>query len=198
MKQLAEEFATQFNFEVLSGGMITGDYVKPVAAMAGIVTSGYKDVEERTGVRFGEDFLWHFRNPDKSDWFPDSTKPAIALCIFKEIYPDRQVEFAADLQYALNYEGRDLGDDEAYRHLLEKYAIEPELFYSRLHFERYKEKAEEEFTLCKQLQVTGFPAVLLQGEGNKLYLLARGYTTHSVLKSRIEDALQMIKTSSDS
>lgn len=196
MKQLAEEFAAQFNFEVLSGGMITGDYVKPVAAMAGIVTSGYKDVEERTGVKFGEDFLWHFRNPDKSDWFPDSTKPAIALCIFKEIYPDRQVEFAADLQYALNYEGRDLSDDEAYRHLLEKYAIEPELFYSKLHFELYKEKAEEEFTLCKQLQVTGFPAVLLQGEGNKLYLLARGYTSYSALKSRIEDALQLMQSSS--
>ena len=54
------------------------------------------------------------------------------MCIFKEFYPDRAIEFAADLQYALNYEGRDLTDNEAYRHLLEKYSIQPEVFYERL------------------------------------------------------------------
>lgn len=190
MKKLAAEYADTCHVEVLSGGMITGEYVKPVSALAGIVKEHYPIVEETTGIKFGQDFLWHMLNPDKSDWFPNSLKPAIAMVVFKEIYPERQVEFASDLQYALNFEGRDLDDDEAYRHLLEKYAIEPEIFYSRLHFEAYREKAEEEFELCRHLRVTGFPAVFVQADDTKLYLLARGYTSYETLKARLDDALE--------
>ena len=98
--------------------------------------------------------------------------------------------FAADLQYALHYEGRDLTDDEAYRHLLEKYTIDPADFYSKLHSPAYKEKALYEFSLVKQLQVTGFPAVLLQVSESKFYLLARGYTNYETLKERIENVLK--------
>ena len=154
--------------------------------MAGYIQKAYKVVEERTGIRFGEDFLWHIFNPDKSDWFPDSEKSAIALCIFKEYYHDKQVAFASDLQYALNFEGRDLTDDEAYRHLLAKYDIPAEEFYSKLKDESYKEKAQYEFALCRQLQVTGFPTVLIQMSETKFWLLARGYTDYDTVKQRLE------------
>ena len=116
------------------------------------------------------------------------------LRIFKEFFPDKQVEFAADLQYALHYEGRDLCDDEAYRHLLEKYQIPAEIFYEKLHSESYREKAYYEFALVKQLQVTGFPAVLLQAEASKFYLLAKGYTDYTTLSARIENVLKEVST----
>ena len=119
----------------------------------------------------------------------NSEKPAIALCIFKEYYPQRQLEFASDLQYALNYEGRDLDDDEAYRHLLEKYSIQPEVFYDKLKNESYKEMAYYEFALCKQLQVEGFPALLLQVDESKFYLLSKGYTPFEALVERLEKVL---------
>jgi len=176
----------------LSGGMIIGDPPKPIAVTAGYIEKAYKTVEEYTGIQFGDDYLWHIKNPDKSDWYPNSEKPAIAMCIFKEYYPNDQVVFAADLQYALHYEGRDLCDDEAYRHLLEKYAISPEEFYSKLHSAEYKEKAYYEFSVVKQLQVTGFPAVLLQASESKFYLIARGYTNYATLQERIENVLKEI------
>ena len=103
--------------------------------------------------------------------------------------------FATDLQYALNYEGRDLTDDEAYRHLLAKYSLDEKDFYTKLHSEIYRDKAHYEFALCRQLQVTGFPAVLLQVETSKFYLLARGYTAYEDLRARIENVLQEINTS---
>jgi putative protein-disulfide isomerase len=189
IKKVAEQFADKVSFEVLSGGMIITDQPRPIGVMAGYIQKAYKVVEERTGIKFGEDFLWHINNPDKSDWFPDSEKSAIALCIFKEYWPDKQVEFAADLQYALNYEGRDLCDDEAYRHLLEKYDIPASAFYAKLKDESYKEKAHYEFALCRQLQVTGFPTVLMQVSESKFWLLARGYTDHDTLVKTIESVL---------
>src|SRR5689334_18567447 len=189
MKRIAEEYADKLNFEVLSGGMMISDNPRHVAAIAGYIQGAYKTVEEYTGIKFGEDFLWHINNPDKSDWFPDSEKSAIALCIFKEYYPDKQVAFASDLQYALNYEGRDLTDNEAYRHLLEKYNIPADEFYAKLKEESYQEKARQEFALCKQLKVTGFPTAFLQVSESKVYMVARGFTEYEVIKERIEKIL---------
>ena len=189
MKRIAEEYADKFSFEVLSGGMIVGEQVRPISAIAGYIKNAYKRVEELTGIKFGGDFLWHINNPDESDWHMNSEKPAIALCIFKEYFPDRQVEFVTDLQYALNYEGRDLDDDEAYRHLLEKYSIQAEAFYAKLKSEEYKEQAHYEFSLCKQLRVEGFPQVFIQVEESKFHLIAKGYTNYEELKERIDKVL---------
>lgn len=194
IKQIAEAYKDQFSFEVLSGGMIPAENTQPIAVTAGYINEAYHRVEELSGIKFGDDYLWHIRNPDKSDWFPHSEKAAIALCIFKELYPDQQVLFAADLQFSLHYEGRDLTDDESYRHLLEKYSIPADEFYKKLKSEEYKEKAFYEFSLCKQLQVTGFPAVLMQVDETKFYLVARGYTSYENVKARIENILKEINT----
>ena len=132
MKKIATQYSNHFDIEVLSGGMMIGEGKMPIEKIGPYIQGAYKRVEELTGIQFGEDFLWHINNPDKSDWIMNSEKPAIALCIFKELYPEQQIEFAADLQFALNYEGRDLDDDEAYRHLLKKYAIDETAFYSKL------------------------------------------------------------------
>lgn len=192
IKKIAEDFKDRLDIEVLSGGMMTGEEVMPIEKIGPFIQSSYKRVEELTGIKFGEDFLWHVFNPGQSDWVMNSEKPAIALSIFKEYLPERQLEFATDLQYALNYEGRDLDDDEAYRHLLEKYSIQPEAFYRKLKSEEYKEAAYYEFTLCKQLQVTGFPTVFLQTGELKFAMLARGYTAYADLKDRIENVLKEV------
>lgn len=190
MKRLESEFSNRMAFEVLSGGMIPKEYAKPISSMAGFIAKTYKRVEELTGIRFGEDFLWHIFNPDESDWFPHSEKSAIALCIVKELLPAQQISFASDLQYALNFEGRDLTDDEAYRHLLEKYQLDADDFYRKLNSEEYLEKALYEFSLCRQLQVTSFPAVLMQVEDTKFFLVAKGYTPFEDVEARINNILR--------
>ncbi|HNU87324.1 MAG TPA: DsbA family protein [Ferruginibacter sp.] len=190
IKNIAAAYKDVLEVEVLSGGMMTGEEAMPIEKIGPFIQTSYKRVEELTGIKFGEDFLWHVFNPGQSDWVMNSEKPAIALCIFKEYYPGRQLEFATDLQYALNYEGRDLDDDEAYRHLLEKYSIQPEAFYSKLKSEEYKEAAYYEFALCKQLQVTGFPTVFIQTAELKFMMVARGYTDPGSLKERIDNVLK--------
>jgi putative protein-disulfide isomerase len=193
IKQVAEEYKDRFDIDVLSGGMILPEKPTHIEQIAPYIQKAYKTVEETTGIQFGQDFLWHIFNYEDSDWFPNSEKPAIAMAIFKEFYPERAVEFASDLQYALNYEGRDLTDDEAYRHLLEKYSIHPEVFYERLSSEEYKEKAYYEFSLVKQLQVTGYPCVFIQTGELKFNMVARGFTDYETLKQRIENVLLSVK-----
>lgn len=190
MKKIENDFKGKFDVEVLSGGMMIEENKAPIEKIGPYIQNAYKRVEELTGIGFGKDFLWHVFNPQQSDWVMNSEKPAIALCIFKEIFPEQQLSFASDIQYALNYEGRDLDDDEAYRHLLEKYDIDADSFYTKLHSEEFKQQAYYEFALCKQLQVTAFPAVLMQTSEAKFHLLARGFTPYEVLKERIEAVLK--------
>jgi len=190
MKKIAAEYADAFAVEVLSGGMMIGEGVIPIEKIGPYIQNAYIRVEELTGIKFGDDFLWHVFHPEQSDWVMNSEKPAIALCIVKDLMPEHQLAFATDLQTALNYEGRDLDDDEAYRHLLEKYTLFPDDFYAKLKSEEYRDQAYYEFSLCKQLQVSGFPTVFIQTGDLKFVMIARGYTDYETLKLRIENVLQ--------
>src|SRR5664279_1273204 len=192
MKKINSEYKNKLEFEVLSGGMILPEEPVPISATAKYILDAYKRVEELTGAKFGEDYLWHIKNPAASDWFPNSEKPAIALCIFKEYFPEQQVSFASDMQYALHFEGRDLTDDEAYHLLLEKYNLDAEDFYEKLHNETYKEQAYYEFALCKQLNVTGFPAVFIQTGETKFHHIVQGYTQYESIDQRIQNVLKEI------
>jgi len=196
IRQLAEDFSQDVFFEVLSGGMILNKKPVSIAYSAAYIRAAYKTVEEYTGIRFGRDYLWHINHPDQSDWFPDSEKPAIALCIFKELHPNLQVPFAADLQFALHYEGRDLCDDEAYRSLLGKYQMDATAFYEKLHSPLYRKLAYDEFDLMKKLGISGYPTVLYQESDIRFHLLSRGFTKYDVLKSRLDAVLETVKGSS--
>ena len=192
IKQIVAQYKNELEVDVLSGGMMIGDNVMPIEKIGPYIQGAYKSVEELTGIKFGEDFLWHINNPDKSDWVMNSEKPAIALCVFKNYLPGEAIFFAADMQYALNYEGRDLDDDEAYRHLLEKYKIPVPEFYTKLKSDEYKDKAHYEFALCKHLQVTGFPQVLIQQNDTKFYLITKGFSDYETINLRIQNVLKEI------
>jgi putative protein-disulfide isomerase len=190
MKKIAATYENQFFIEVLSGGMILPTTPQHIGVTAAYIQNAYKNVESYSGVTFGDDYLWHINNPELSDWFPNSEMPAIALSILKEQLPNKQVLIASDFQYALHFEGRDLTDKEAYRHLLEKYKIDETDFYNKLSSETYKEKAYYEFALCKQLQVQGYPSLLLQASESKFYLVSNGYTSFENVQARIENILK--------
>ena len=193
MKKIAEDFNNQLDVEVLSGGMILPEKPTHIKLSADYISKAYKSVEELSGIRFGADYLWHIFNPDDSDWYPNSEKPAIAMCIFKEYYPQRSAEFAADLQYALHFEGRDLTDNEAYRHLLEKYSIQEEAFFEKLSSKEYKELAYYEFALVKQLKVEGYPTVFIQTNETTFHMVAIGYCEYETIQKRINAVLKSLR-----
>lgn len=189
IKELWENHKHHFEFETISGGMIPVESTQHIGGIASYIKEAYKTVENMTGVTFGPDYLWHINHPDESDWFPNSEMAAIAMAIFREQQPELTVSFAADLQHALHFEGRDLTDKEAYRHLIEKYQLNEEDFYSKLESADFKEKAYYDFALIQQLKVNGFPTVFLQLEETKLYMIARGYSDLDSVENRINKIL---------
>lgn len=192
IQKLTKDYASIFDFEVLTGGMILPAKPVPIAVMAQHFEETYQQVETITGIRFGRDFLWHVENPDDSDWFPNSEKPAIALNIIKEEYPHLMIAFTASLQHALFYEGRDLCDDEAYRSMLLDLSINPDDFYAKLHSTKYQTRAYEDFESCHKLDITGFPSLFLQTGEKKMYALSYGYTHYDAIQSQIMNIISTL------
>ncbi|MFW5762224.1 MAG: DsbA family protein, partial [Cyclobacteriaceae bacterium] len=57
MEKIHQQYQQDFQFEVISGGMITGERIGPVGEVAPYIKQAYKLVENTTGVKFGDDFL---------------------------------------------------------------------------------------------------------------------------------------------
>jgi putative protein-disulfide isomerase len=198
IKQVASDYKRVLDIEVISGGLILPGEPRPLKLLSRFLEASSKEIETKTGARFGTDYLWHIEHPDETDWFPHSEKPAIALCIFKEYYPQLQVEFATDLEFALFFEGRDLTDNEAYRHLLEKYPLPVEEFYEKLSSSTYREMAKEEFRLTERLNIGSFPVVMIQSAASKFFLVSEGYMDYAAIKRNIDEVLHSITIFSSS
>lgn len=193
IQQIAESYKDVFEIEVLSGGMILDESYRSIGAMAKYIQSAYKQVEEFTGVKFGEGFLHHIFHPEESTLKLHSEKSSIALLILKEYHPEKAVAMAAAIQQLFNVEGLDLTEEESYQKVLAKYSIPTDEFYRKLHSNTYRENAYYEFQLVKQLRVTSFPQVLLQVDDSKFYLAAKGYTDYATLNATLNSILKEIK-----
>jgi putative protein-disulfide isomerase len=178
--------ATPLTFAVLSGGMMTGNRVRPVAESMGYIQQAYKTVEERTGVRFGEAYLNNLLQA--GTYLSDSQPPGQAMTLFKQHLPHRAVEFAGTLQTALYYDGIDLNQPENYGPLVEPYGLNPTDFITHLNDEAISRATLAEFEQVAAWGIGGFPSVILD-TGTQLLLVARGYLPLDALESAVNQAL---------
>lgn len=190
LKECYEKHKNEFEFEVLSGGMMIGDRVGSINDIAPYIKSAYHTVENTTGVKFGEAYL---RVLEDGSMVLNSEMPSIALSLFKQYFPDQSVLFAHEIQNALYFDGRDPNEIETYRYIAVNHGIDPDEFEVKMKMESSKEAAYYDFALAKQLRVESFPAVLIQSSETGFYLIAKGYTDSATLELRIENVLKELE-----
>jgi putative protein-disulfide isomerase len=183
IEKLYEAYKGEIDFEVLSGGMIMGDRVGPVGKVAPYISSAYKEVENTTGVKFGDAFLNNILAPGTA--ILSSEKPSIALCVFKTYQPDRSVLFAGTLQRAIYYDGIEPDNINSYGKYAEKHNIDPVDFTVKMKEKTYRDMADCEFQQVAEWGIGGFPTVVYR-RGEKYFLVARGYTSFEELNSIVE------------
>lgn len=185
IKKLKNSFKNEFNFEVVSGGMQSGERKQPVSVIRAYLKGAYKNVTERTGVEFGDKFMAVLEDGTR---MLDSVPPSIALSVIKELKPEETLNFAATIQEAIYYDGMDWNLVEAYIPYLENFKIDPEDFRRKFEDPIYKEKTLEDFKMAANFGVTGFPTVILKKD-DKYYLIAQGFIPFEGLKATIEQVL---------
>jgi putative protein-disulfide isomerase len=192
LKQCYEKHKNDFEFEVLSGGMMMGDRIGSINDIAPYIKTAYHTVENTTGIKFGEAYL---RVLEDGSMILNSELPSIALSLFKQYFPEQSVLFAHEIQNALYFDGRDPNEFETFRHIAVNHGIDPDEFEAKMRTESAKEAAYYDFALAKQLRVESFPTVLMQTSETGFYLIAKGYTDFETLEFRINNVLNDVKES---
>ena len=189
--QAARDFYSHdFDFEIISGGMMIGERAGRISDVAPHLRDSYKRVEETTRIVFGNPFLKHL---EEGEMIFNSETPSVALSVFKSLQPRNAFEFASQLQNSIYFDGKEPESAELYRYLAVNYGIDPDDFESRMADRVFKDQAHYDFALAKQLQVDAFPAAFIQHTESSLYMIARGYTDYETLELRIENIRKEIK-----
>ncbi|WP_460923665.1 DsbA family protein [Pontibacter brevis] len=187
MQQLYREHQQEYNFVVLSGGMIRGSNVRPISGMADYIRQASKQLEAVAGVKQTQ--AYHEEILDKGIYITNSEPPAIALLILKEKFPDQQVPLAAAIQNLHFVEGKDLNEVETYLPVVRQFGVSEGEFKTKFVSKDYADMARQEFELVEKWGISGFPAVVCEA-GEKLYLVAQGYQPYDQLIIRLAQIQQ--------
>ena len=179
-----------FDFEVISGGMILEEHAGRLGDVVSYMKGSYQSVEDATGIVFGPGFV---HNLEKGNLLFSSEPPAIALSVFKSVKPERAVEFTHQLQNSIFFDGKDPGDMDVYRYLAVNFGIDPDVFEAKMSEPNFKEAAKYDFALARQLQVSSYPAVFIQESDSKFYLIARGYADYETMELRIKNVKEEMR-----
>jgi putative protein-disulfide isomerase len=187
MEQFYQDHRSDVSFEVVSGGMITGSRIGPIGEVASYIKWAYKEVEQATGVTFGEGFLKGVLEEGTTVF--TSVPLGIAMSVFKQHRPDEAVLFAGALQKAVYYDGLAPQDTAAYAPLAEAFGLDGKAFVEQMRQPESQVLAEADFRRSQQLGVSGFPTVFAE-VGGDYYRLASGFTRLADLESRFATFIQ--------
>lgn len=195
VERIIENFSDTMEAEVISGGMIQEDI--PLRQMADRFPDPeavFGRITQMTGQTIAPEYIHMLREPGDTEYTFNSIFPARALATLKYFAPDRDIEQANSLQDLIFKKKADLTKTNSYKPIAEKFGIEWPAFVHRLESEKSLEDARYNFHLARQLEVTSYPAVLIQTGDQYFYLIARGYTSYDDMEKRIHNVLQEEKT----
>lgn len=186
LSQLHQQFESEMDFEVISGGMVTGERVGPIGEVAGYIKEAYQTVEQRTGVAFGKAFLEGTLSEGSAVF--TSVPAAVAMAIAKEEVPEQQVAFAHLLQQAVYQDGIPPAAHEAYTPYAVKMGMDAAAFQEKMDALEYRKRAEQEFQIAAQVGVRGFPTCFIK-TGDQFHLITTGYQPLPALLTAVRNVL---------
>jgi putative protein-disulfide isomerase len=187
--KLYENYSNQLEFEVVSGGMVTGERIGPVSDMANYISRAYIDVENASGVKFGKAFIDTTLYRD--DVVFSSVEPALALSAFKTMQPRNAVKFASAIQKAIYYHGAEPALSATYADLAQDFGINRAEFLDRMNDPQTLALAEADFQRSKTLGVNGFPTTFYEDADGSLFQLSRGFTSYEKILARLKPLLEV-------
>ena len=188
INRLQTDFAGRLDVSVLCGGMVVGADAGPIAETWDYIRQALEQVEDVTGVRFGESFK---ALGEDGTYRYDSEPPSRAIVAFRQLTqaPARTVAFAHAVQQALFRDGLDLNQAATYALLLAAFGVDAAEFARRWAVPETAQAARQEFAAVARLGVRGFPTAVVR-VGGQGYVLARGYQPYEQLRAGLEQLLR--------
>lgn len=188
VKALKARYQDELNFEVVSGGMILGDREGPIGEVAPYIKKAYQQVEERSGIQFGEAFVQDVL--EEGTMYFSSWWPSVALTAMKQLAPEHAVDFAHDIQRAIYYEGLEIHVPTNYTQYATAYGVDVASFEAALEDEMVQAATRADFDYAQALQVSGFPTCFLKKD-DQYYRIGHGFMPLAHIAANLEEALSI-------
>ena len=183
VRQLSAHYGHRLDYSVLSGGMVRGARVAPIAAVAPLLAQGYQQVAATTGAVFGAPFLNLLA---EGTALVDSEMTGAALTVFKRYRPAQALDFAHVLQSSFYQKGIDLSNYEAYRPIFQDFGLDTEGVLSEMASDELRYETMVEFQTIDNWGIKGFPCALLKLPDNQYFMIAKGFSPFETVKGIIE------------
>jgi putative protein-disulfide isomerase len=160
--EIKRQFASQFDFEILMGGM----WLPPNTKSGGDNLSKFMQehvppMEKTTGAKVSEAFYQLANNPN---YVFSSLEASAASVLVKKLKPEVAFEFASAVQTRFYQEGAPLDQTATYLPILQKLGIDSDQFKTQWLQDDNLRMTKAEFTRAGTL-ANGFPTLLIEMNG---------------------------------
>lgn len=179
-----ERFKDELDFKLLNGGLRPYTKEPMDAEMKKFLRQHWKEVTKASGQPFGYNIL-----ADSSRFVYNTEPAARAVATVRKLKPGSEFEFFKKAQNSFYVKNRNTSDINTYLELLPEFNIDKESFKENFNSEQMKQAVAGEFKQAELLGVTGFPAVLLNKDGQYI-MITNGYSKRGDVIRVIEKALE--------
>ena len=188
ISRLVKKFSSDFYFDILSGGMVTGNRVGPLSQKTDYLKKKIAAIENTTGVKFGD----AYKNVlEEGTMVSDSEPPSIAFNVFKSFRPDLRFQLAHGIQNLHFWGGKDLNLMKTYFDICDLFEINKFGFMDRFQDPAYKQLTLSTFQQVKDWGIIHFPTISYEKEG-QLKLITEGYEPYEKLEKAFLSAIDNI------
>lgn len=186
-KALFNDFKDKVEFEVLPGGMWSGDNKRIQSEqMMNYFLKHNKTITQTTGVEYGQGYIDFITN--RQDVVLDSEIPSSAIVTISKIAPELILPFAMEILKARYFYGKDFNDDQTYEDILATLNIDSKLFFEHFKSEEIKPATQEVFKKAASY-ARSYPTLLAEKNG-QVYMLEQGYLPYNDLKANVQSILE--------
>lgn len=168
-EKLRAAYAHELDIRLVMGGLRPGQLAEPMTpARARVLRKHWREVEQMTGQLFDAAVL------EREGFVYDTEPAAKAVIVMEMIAPAEAYAYYHDIQ-AQFYQGRrDITNAEVLAEIATRYGADNAQFLEVFASDTAHKETWGQFTFSASLGVKGFPALVLEEDG-QFMLLMRGY-----------------------
>ncbi|MCB2292746.1 DsbA family protein [Clostridium algoriphilum] len=173
--KIEEKYKDIYDFNILPGGMWTGDNVKKTNIdMRNFMKGQNVEIEKLTGKCFGEGYNKNVLEGDSI--VLDSFPGAKAVVTVQKLKKEVAFNFLKEIQDAFFIDGKDMNSIKVYTEIAKGFNIPSEEFEKEFNSEEIRQETFKCFDMANILGATTFPSIISE-VGSNVTIKAQGYNS---------------------
>lgn len=186
MQRVYDTYKEKAHFEVITGGMITGNEIGPISAIAPFLKKATAQVTQHTGAEFSPKFLDTILT--EGTQILTSVEPSIAVQLCKIKKPDSIFSFLTALHKEIYINGLKTANINDYSRLFREMGFDESRFMNDVKKDKYLTMAQQDFRKAESLGIESYPVLLMRSNGS-IKVIARGYVHWNQLYFQLQQEI---------